>query len=148
MLPTTPSFDDAPTVDLTGDSDDDEAVVMATAAPAAARAAGAGPLPPGAGACRRKTPAGEDVVCILDSPPRRTHVDRGQGAGPAAGQGAGPGGITCVICMDVIGAKNMASTVCGHVFCHECITEALKASKKCPTCRKTLRPTQVHRLYV
>jgi hypothetical protein len=50
--------------------------------------------------------------------------------------------------MDAVGAKELASTVCGHVFCWSCIQESLKARKKCPTCRKALRATQVHRLYV
>ena len=56
--------------------------------------------------------------------------------------------INCAICMDAVGAKELASTVCGHVFCWSCIQESLKARKKCPTCRKALRATQVHRLYV
>lgn len=63
-------------------------------------------------------------------------------------QSAGKG-IKCVICMDVIKSKEMASTTCGHVFCYDCIKEALKHTpRRCPQCRKSLRPTQVHRLYV
>jgi E3 ubiquitin-protein ligase RNF4 len=54
-----------------------------------------------------------------------------------------------VICMDVIKKGEMASTTCGHVFCYDCIKEALKhPPRRCPTCRKTLRQTQIHRLYV
>ena len=56
--------------------------------------------------------------------------------------------INCAICMDKVGAKELASTVCGHVFWFACITQSMKTLKKCPTCRKSLRPTQVHRLYV
>ena len=58
-------------------------------------------------------------------------------------------GIKCVICMDVIKSKEMASTTCGHVFCYDCIRECLNHTpRRCPQCRKSLRPTQVHRLYV
>ena len=57
--------------------------------------------------------------------------------------------IKCVICMDVIKSKEMASTTCGHVFCYDCIRECLNHTpRRCPQCRKSLRPTQVHRLYV
>ena len=63
-------------------------------------------------------------------------------------QSAGKG-IKCVICMDVIKSKEMASTTCGHVFCYDCIREWLNHTpRRCPQCRKSLRPTQVHRLYV
>ena len=63
-------------------------------------------------------------------------------------QSAGKG-IKCVICMDVIKSKEMASTTCGHVFCYDCIRECLNHTpRRCPQCRKSLRPTQVHRLYV
>jgi len=44
--------------------------------------------------------------------------------------------------------KDMASTVCGHVFCFDCIKESMKAKKQCPTCRKALRANQIHRLYI
>ena len=63
-------------------------------------------------------------------------------------QSAGKG-IKCVICMDVIKSKEMASTTCGHVFCYDCIRECLNHTpRRCPQCRTSLRPTQVHRLYV
>ena len=81
-------------------------------------------------------PAVEEVqfVTVVDSPPRPPPALLSH--------------INCAICMDAVGAKELASTVCGHVFCWSCIQESLKARKKCPTCRKALRATQVHRLYV
>ncbi len=81
-------------------------------------------------------PAVEEVqyVTVVDSPPRPPPALLSH--------------INCAICMDAVGAKELASTVCGHVFCWSCIQESLKARKKCPTCRKGLRATQVHRLYV
>ena len=147
--------DDAPTtVDLTGDSDDDDDDEVVVEAPAPA------PTPRKRRRAGATSASGDaaNVCVILDSPPRGNNLvgvdgDSGGGGGGGGGVQSGVGtavgtGIKCVICMDVIGIKNMASTVCGHVFCAECIAESLKASKKCPTCRKSLRVTQVHRLYV
>lgn len=36
---------------------------------------------------------------------------------------------------------------CRHVFCKGCLVLAVKTMKKCPTCRKVLRPNQIHRVY-
>ncbi|KAE8350974.1 hypothetical protein BDV28DRAFT_28536 [Aspergillus coremiiformis] len=55
----------------------------------------------------------------------------------------------CPVCMDTL--KDATSTVCGHLFCHMCIIDALKSSEEqradtsakgprglCPVCRKPL----------
>ncbi|KIW03450.1 uncharacterized protein PV09_05220 [Verruconis gallopava] len=58
--------------------------------------------------------------------------------------------LQCVICMDSF--TDMTATSCGHIFCHECLISALKASEarrfmatgihgkksQCPVCRTTL----------
>jgi len=75
-----------------------------------------------------------EVVRIEDSPPRQPAVESGS--------------IKCAICMDAVGKRDLASTICGHIFCHDCIVASMRTSKKCPTCRKSLRATQVHRLFV
>lgn len=54
--------------------------------------------------------------------------------------------LTCAICMDTM--KDETSTVCGHLFCKKCITTAIQAQKKCPTCRKKLASNQIHRIYL
>lgn len=48
----------------------------------------------------------------------------------------------CIICMENF--TNITITSCGHVYCHECLTQALLAGEKnsesgkanCPVCRK------------
>ena len=59
------------------------------------------------------------------------------------------GEITCVICMD--NPTDLTATACGHVFCHECLMQAIIASEnrgpdsrkgQCPVCRKTLSRTK------
>lgn len=48
----------------------------------------------------------------------------------------------CVICTDYL--TKAAKTDCGHIFCHECITEWLKQKRQgggrptCPLCRETV----------
>lgn len=43
----------------------------------------------------------------------------------------------CPICMELIMSCRVA--VCGHTFCHQCITECLIRKKECPQCRKIIR---------
>jgi len=54
------------------------------------------------------------------------------------------GEITCVICMD--NPTDLTATSCGHVFCHECLMQAIISSEnrgpdsrkgQCPVCRKS-----------
>lgn len=39
----------------------------------------------------------------------------------------------CVICREV--CKDTSVIECGHIFCHDCIYEAEKLKKECPSCR-------------
>lgn len=52
----------------------------------------------------------------------------------------------CPVCMESMTA--MACGPCGHVFCDPCIRAAVKAQKKCPTCRKTMVLKAIHRVYL
>lgn len=45
--------------------------------------------------------------------------------------------LTCPICMDLI--INCRIAICGHSFCHWCISECLVRKKECPQCRKNIR---------
>lgn len=46
----------------------------------------------------------------------------------------------CPICLDSLTSNGIASTLCGHVFCVNCIKTAIRQNgKKCPTCRKALK---------
>ncbi|KAK1061916.1 hypothetical protein LTR74_010708 [Friedmanniomyces endolithicus] len=50
--------------------------------------------------------------------------------------------LTCIICMEPY--TNATTTACGHIYCHECLTTALKTGERnsesgvgsCPVCRK------------
>ena len=53
--------------------------------------------------------------------------------------------IICPICTDSI--EDVSSTKCGHLFCFQCIKEALQVRKICPCCRKMVSQNDVHRIY-
>ncbi|CDW72996.1 UNKNOWN [Stylonychia lemnae] len=43
---------------------------------------------------------------------------------------------TCAICLQDL-TQTLSVTKCGHVFHHQCITQAVEKSSQCPLCRKT-----------
>ncbi|XP_038142584.1 RING finger protein 4 [Cyprinodon tularosa] len=64
-----------------------------------------------------------------------------------------PGLISCPVCLDlyseIVGSGRLVvSTKCGHVFCSQCLRDALTSSHTCPTCRKKLTSRQYHPLYI
>ena len=45
----------------------------------------------------------------------------------------------CSICYDQLGEKNNCTTPCGHIFCFECMMQALNRNNLCPCCRSPLK---------
>ncbi|XP_053099376.1 E3 ubiquitin-protein ligase RNF4-like [Hemicordylus capensis] len=63
------------------------------------------------------------------------------------------GTVSCPICMDgyseiVQSGRLIVSTKCGHVFCSQCLCDALRNASSCPTCRKKLGYKQYHPIYI
>lgn len=54
----------------------------------------------------------------------------------------------CPICMELVRKRRPHSTFCGHIFCGDCIDQAIKSQKKCPMCNKTLSAKQIFRIYL
>ncbi|CAG8503187.1 1726_t:CDS:2 [Funneliformis mosseae] len=52
--------------------------------------------------------------------------------------------LKCAICLDH--PKDVSATSCGHIFCLNCITTALKTQKVCSLCRNPLSKKQIKRL--
>ncbi|KAM6221814.1 E3 ubiquitin-protein ligase RNF4 [Rhynchocyon petersi] len=63
------------------------------------------------------------------------------------------GTVSCPICMDgyseiVQNGRLIVSTECGHVFCSQCLRDALKNCNTCPTCRKKINHKRYHPIYI
>nr|CAI5860664.1 unnamed protein product [Callosobruchus analis] len=55
----------------------------------------------------------------------------------------------CPVCLESLGGSvQVATTLCGHLFCRPCITKAALVSKKCPTCRKGINNKKIVPIYV
>lgn len=54
----------------------------------------------------------------------------------------------CPICLEILGTREVAATICGHCFCHECIRQHFKTSLCCPSCRKLLHARHIIPLYL
>ncbi|KAI0983562.1 hypothetical protein GJ496_007295 [Pomphorhynchus laevis] len=60
----------------------------------------------------------------------------------------------CGVCFDSITAllsnrKKLYSTLCGHIFCQQCIYGVLSAGlqAKCPICRNRVSNTSIHQIF-
>lgn len=63
------------------------------------------------------------------------------------------GTVSCPICMDgyseiVQSGRLIVSTECGHVFCSQCLRDALRNASACPTCRKKISHKRYHPIYI
>ena len=72
---------------------------------------------------------------------------------PSPSRLAGKASITCPVCMDRASVfesmgRKLVTTNCGHVFCDECIKNAISSLHKCPVCNKRLTMRQYHRLFI
>lgn len=55
----------------------------------------------------------------------------------------------CSICLDKLTKNHVASTVCGHIFCLNCIKTSVRINgKRCPKCRKVLRGSAFHPIFI
>lgn len=71
---------------------------------------------------------------------------------------ASPGGgggisVQCPVCLESLksikkSGCSMVSTVCGHIFCSRCLPASLRASGRCPSCRRRVGPTEYHKIFI
>ncbi|KPI89470.1 DNA repair protein-like protein [Leptomonas seymouri] len=47
----------------------------------------------------------------------------------------------CIICLDTV--NRPAILPCAHVYCEECITHALEATRRCPLCKRSTKMAEV-----
>ncbi|XP_037635579.1 RING finger protein 4 [Sebastes umbrosus] len=104
----------------------------------------------------RRVPTGESYVVSSDededAPPVVNTAIMSSVQNPSFSRST-PGTISCPVCLDsyseiVESGRLVVSTKCGHVFCSQCLRDALTSSHTCPTCRKRLTHRQYHPLYI
>ncbi|KIM26750.1 hypothetical protein M408DRAFT_25036 [Serendipita vermifera MAFF 305830] len=54
--------------------------------------------------------------------------------------------VTCPLCLGDTVA--LTSTLCGHVFCKECITAAIRHKPECPVCRAFTHIRSLHPIFL
>ncbi|PVF96517.1 hypothetical protein CPB86DRAFT_786876 [Serendipita vermifera] len=54
--------------------------------------------------------------------------------------------LTCPLCLENV--DGMTTTLCGHVFCKECITAAVQHKPECPVCRAFTHSGSLHAIYL
>uniref|UniRef100_A0A8W7P511 RING-type domain-containing protein n=1 Tax=Anopheles coluzzii TaxID=1518534 RepID=A0A8W7P511_ANOCL len=56
--------------------------------------------------------------------------------------------IICPICYESLADRPVLSTICGHLFCADCIKRAQQLTKQCPMCKRKLwKASQMHPIY-
>ncbi|CAK4109499.1 unnamed protein product [Aphanomyces euteiches] len=53
---------------------------------------------------------------------------------------------TCAICLDTL--RDLTSTNCGHIFCRQCIVQAVQTTLKCPMCQKPTHLDGIHPIFL
>ncbi|XP_031427249.1 E3 ubiquitin-protein ligase RNF4-like isoform X2 [Clupea harengus] len=62
------------------------------------------------------------------------------------------GEVSCLVCFNtyneiVQSGRGMVSTLCGHMFCKQCLRESLDRTHACPRCQTKLTRRQYHPIY-
>lgn len=61
--------------------------------------------------------------------------------------------VQCPVCLESLSSIkrsgcDLLSTVCGHIFCSRCLPASLKASGKCPSCRRRIGAKEFHKIFI
>lgn len=56
--------------------------------------------------------------------------------------------LVCAICFERLEDQDVATTICGHLFCLACIEKSIEKHNVCPSCKKSITKNDVHRVYL
>lgn len=59
-----------------------------------------------------------------------------------------PKKLECAICLEQIDGQEVSSALCGHLFCTQCIVEAVKNRQFCPSCQAPVALDGIRRTYL
>lgn len=77
------------------------------------------------------------------------HSTQSQEGVSSAGSGSMcPKCIQCSICLESPAGRRPQTTLCGHIFCFDCLTMALARKKECPVCKAKISTKDYHNIYV
>lgn len=85
----------------------------------------------------------KEILVIPSEPPATATAKTGTIEQASSGN---PASKRCPICFDSL--QNPSVTLCGHVYCTECITTVARSTKQCPICRKKLTVKGFHPLFL
>lgn len=54
--------------------------------------------------------------------------------------------LECRICSGVFGNTDVSFTPCGHMFCFDCIVDAISRCNQCPSCKSTVTLNQITKI--
>lgn len=56
--------------------------------------------------------------------------------------------LECAVCLEAVRNQNLSCPPCGHVFCTECLTDAARKQKVCPTCNVGITARGLRRVFL
>ncbi|XP_013097547.2 uncharacterized protein LOC106080652 isoform X1 [Stomoxys calcitrans] len=59
-----------------------------------------------------------------------------------------PAPYVCPVCLECCFKRRPTATKCGHIYCEECIRQAIRLTHKCPMCKAKINCSQLTRLYI
>jgi len=103
-----------------------------------------------------EVPMVDETIDLTDSPlrntnPRNENLD--VTLDTTLDTSSGTSSLNCPICLDSFKemkkkGKQLASTICGHVFCVPCVSYCVRINGQCPTCRRRLPINGYHPIYL
>lgn len=54
----------------------------------------------------------------------------------------------CPVCLESAVGKRPVSTICGHIFCYDCLNQSMKIMKQCPVCKRKISQKNIHNIFL
>ncbi|KXJ70925.1 hypothetical protein RP20_CCG022032 [Aedes albopictus] len=88
-----------------------------------------------------------DCIIVIPDPEELKPTVNAPAAPPPSPPAPASEAISCPICFEPVFQGPAASTICGHLYCYQCITTEIKVRPKCPMCSRPLQASEVIQLF-